>query len=464
MENEVQQEIRSYDVVVIGGGVGGYTAAVRAANAGLKTALIERIQLGGAGVNQGCIPIQYLYKNVQFIKECAQAKKRGLIIKGIELDLPRMMRDKNQKIRKYIAGMKERLEDRGVDIFMGTARVNADKTVEIAMGNGIEGRIKAESIILATGSTGRIPKQYQSMPEVLTDENAHDLVEIPPELVIIGSGGRACEYATLFSMLGSKVVLFVGEDHLLSSEVDGAIQEAVEQNLLAMQVDIHYNVTVSDVFEDSLGDIHLDVKLGSRDKMIICSDILVVKERCPNLLGLSGLDLKVKNDGVIADFSGITSVPGVYAIGDLVSGMASASAAVAMAIQVVDTITGKQRTLKNQWIPKAIHLLPEIAVVGMSEAEARQNGYPVKVDRIDLATNLKLYLDDATTGFVKIISDVDSGELLGVCIYGEGAAELISQAQAIHAMGGGIEDLKRSLHAYPAASAVLSEATLAFLK
>ncbi|MEG2419371.1 MAG: FAD-dependent oxidoreductase, partial [Eubacterium sp.] len=121
MENEVQQEIRSYDVVVIGGGVGGYTAAVRAANAGLKSALIERIQLGGAGVNQGCIPIQYLYKNVQFIKECAQAKKRGLIIKGIELDLPRMMRDKNQKIRKYIAGMKERLEDRGVDIFMGTA-------------------------------------------------------------------------------------------------------------------------------------------------------------------------------------------------------------------------------------------------------------------------------------------------------------------------------------------------------
>lgn len=103
-------------------------------------------------------------------------------------------------------------------------------------------------------------------------------------------------------------------------------------------------------------------------------------------------------------------------------------------------------------------------MVGMSEAEARQNGYPVKVDRINLATNLKLYLDDATTGFVKIISDVDSGELLGVCIYGEGAAELISQAQAIHAMGGGIEDLKRSLHAYPAASAVLSEATLAFLK
>jgi dihydrolipoamide dehydrogenase len=455
MEKVIQQETRNYDVVVIGGGFGGIEAACLAARAGLSTALVEKDQLGGAGLNRGNVSLKYLLGNAALIRECVAAKKRGIIIKGMGLDFGRMMRDESQKLRKYADSLRARLEEAGVDIFMGSAAVHGDKTVTVTMGQNIEGELKGRHLILATGAPGYLPEQYHTMPGMITDEEACRLEEIPAELVIIGGGARACEYATLFMTLGAKVTLFVDDNQLLTG-LDKDLCRAAERHLLKSGTYIEFGVKVDDVYKDSLGDIHLNIQKGSSEKTVICSDILVLREHQPAMEGIADLGLAQSEKGVRIDEHARTSAPGIYAIGDLADGSDTIAGAVALARRAVDDIQGKSKAFDFSWIPKRIRTIPEMAWVGLTEEEAEARGHQVAVEKMPLEQNLQACLDGAE-GFVKVILDAAYGELLGVSILGKGAGEIIAQAQIIMEMEGTAEDLKRAIHPYPSLSSALSE-------
>ncbi len=463
MTEDQKQDTGRYEVVVIGGGIGGYEAAIQSAKSGLKTAIVEKEGLGGTGLKGGCLATKYLLSNARFIKKCVQAKKRGMVIQGMGIDLPQMMRNKNLKLRQQAEEMRTELERAGVDVYTGLGQVYPDKRVDIILGDQVCGTLMANHIILATGSHGVCPKAYSGLPNVITDEEAHEMETIPEELVIIGGGINACEYATLFSVFGSKVTLFVEGDVLIKG-MDSVLLAAVEKSLTDKNVVIQYQVKVSDVYKDSLGDIHLDVTGRGGNKTIICSDIMVMTSRVANVDGLEPLSLNANEKGILVDEQFQTSCPGIYAVGDVTAVADRGSTAVAMAKEVVAHIISGATPLPITMVPQGVKTLPELAWVGVSEHKAKVHYAQVLVKTYPLKNNVRAFLEDATNGFVRVIYDPKTGSLLGVQIMGDGAAEIITQAQIILSLAGKATDLEQILHGYPTRSSALSEAVAGLSK
>ena len=452
---------KHYELVVLGGGFGGYTAAIRAAQMGKQVALIEEEGLGGTCLNMGCIPTKYLLQNAKIIRACGQAIARGVRVGTPAIDMAQMQKDKNAKVRRLAGGIRLLLKSNGVDVYHGVGRVFPDKTVRISTEEG--GVVLSwDKLIAATGSKPVIPTQFRKTDGILTNRTALNLDYVPRELVIVGGGVVGCEFATIFSVFGARVTMLQNSDVLINGfDREGA--RCVEEGLERNGVTIVYNASVKDIYRDSIGSYHLEVSVKNEDESrnVNCTDVLLATGRCANFKGLEGLNLDKDRGWVEVDDYLETSFKDVYAIGDVTAKSHLAHGAAAMAECAVQNIFGAEpKKMDYHLIPCCVYTLPEVASVGLTEERARELYDDIQVGHFPMSASGRAVIRDESQGFVKIIADGKYGEILGVHVAGPGATELIAQAETVMMLEGTVEDMCRIIYPHPTVSETLCEAAL----
>ena len=449
------------DVAVIGGGPGGYVAAIRAAQLGLKVALIEKDAVGGTCLNRGCIPTKALIRGAELLETARQAEEYGVLATGISLDLQKMMRRKNTVVQRLVGGLQGVLKSNGIQVIKGVGLPTSARQVEITSAEGQKDTVQARAIILAPGAVpATIPVPGVQGTGVIDSTDALNLKEIPKSLLIIGAGVIGVEFATIFSRLGSQVTLVEMLPKLLPGE-DEEVTAIVEKSLREQGVTIYTGATVTSIKDDEAGKAIAFTKNGEAQE-IQGQLVLMAVGRKPDTegLGLGALGVATEKGFIKVNEYLETSLPGVYAVGDAVGGPQFAHKAFADGEAAADNIAGQKTVADYKAIPRCVFTIPEIASVGLSEKEAQEAGYEVQVGRFPFIGNGKATILGHTEGLVKIVSDRGSGEILGVHICGPQATELIHEAALAMKMEVLVEDLANAIHGHPTLSEAIKEAAL----
>jgi dihydrolipoamide dehydrogenase len=432
-----------YDLAIIGGGPGGYVAAICGAQQGLKVLLIEKNALGGTCLNRGCVPTKSLIYDSKLLK----AAKTASILKGrenIEIDPVKMMGKKRQIVQNMVSGIETLLKSNDIQMVRGKGTLMGPGRVKVDLNDGLAKTYQAAHIILATGSKpATLPFIKIDGRIVQTTDEALDCEDIPEKVVIIGCGVIGIEMATIYLNLGCSVTIIELLDDILMTE-DQDIRRIMGLLLKDKGVDVS--------FQDSAGrqhDLHAD-------------RMLLAAGRVPVLSGIDGNTLGLETHGPFVKVNSKfeTSLPGVYAIGDLIGGMMLAHKASAEAEAVVANITGGHREVSARSIPRGIWGPSEIGAVGLSEDEARATGRSIKVGKFQFSDNGAGQAMGDLTGFTKIVGDAETGEILGVHIMGSHATDLIGEAVTVMAMEGTVEDLAEAIKPHPTLSETVMEAAL----
>ncbi len=443
-----------YDVIVLGGGPGGYVAAIKAAQSKLKVALVEKGTLGGVCLNWGCIPTKALLKTAKMYKQFLRSEDFGITIKdksAIEIDFNGVKKRKDKIVAKLTGGVKMLLKKNGVDVFIGFGTVLDKTTVEV---NGE--KIKTNNLILATGASPFIPpikglKEAFEKGDAFTSKEMLDQDHLPKSLVIIGGGVIGVEFATLYSNLGVKVTVIEKMDRILTP-IDDQIRTTFLKLFKNDNLTVFVDSEVKEVTATS-------VKYLKNDKIesIDYDKILVSIGTRPNLKGLENLNLKTIPSGILANERLETNIENVYAIGDLNGKMMLAHVASAEGIIAVENILGKKSTIHYDRIPAGIYTFPEIAYVGITEQEAIDKKLDYKTSVFPFAANGKALADGESDGFIKLIADKKYGEILGMHILGSEATNMISEGAITMEMEGTVFELAKSVHPHPTISEIIGE-------
>jgi len=447
--------MKNYDIIVLGGGPGGYVAAIKGAQLGAKVLLIEAHKIGGVCLNYGCIPTKTLLRTANLYTDMTNASEFGIDIENIEsvsINWKNLMKRKDKVVKQLTGGVKQLVKHNGIDYIEGFGTVIDKNTIEV---DGT--RYKGKNLILATGSTTRVP-DIPGLRESFLEGHSVDstgaiaLSKRPESLTILGGGVIAVEFATLYNGLGTQVTLLQRSDKVLKF-LDKDVQETMQKHLIKEGVKIITGVDIQSIDENR---VHYEV---DGEKTVIESDhVLVSLGRQPNLKGLSNLDLKLSPKGVEVDEHMETSVKGVYAIGDLNGKYMLAHVASAEGIVAAETIMGDKNTINYNRVPSCIYSFPEVGVVGYTEDEAAQAGYDVDTSTFPLSANGKALAHGDKTGFVKIVFDKTYGEVLGVHIVAAHATDMIAEATASLELEATVHDLAKTVHPHPTLSEVVMEA------
>ncbi|WP_152657864.1 dihydrolipoyl dehydrogenase [Oceanobacillus sp. CFH 90083] len=448
-----------FDVAIIGGGPGGYVAAIRAAKLGLSVALVEGRDLGGTCLNRGCIPSKTLLKNAEVINQVKEAKQFGVQIDYYSIDINTMIKRKNQVIGQLRNGINSLLKANKIKVYNGYGTVAAQKRISVDLGEKTE-NLEAESIILANGSKPFVPS-LPGLSEIPydTSDTIFDIEEVPDHLVIVGGGVIGLEIACIFQSLGTKVEIIEMADRIIPAE-DKDAADFLAKELQRKGILMHTNAKVL-AFKKGQKTI-VQLEKNGQEINLETDKVLVSVGREPNLTGLD--DLSVDYDGkfIKVDKHMQTNVKGIYAIGDLIGGYQLAHAASEEGIRAVNHILGEKHP-KDFIMPRCIYTFPEIASVGMTEEQAKAEGYQVKSQKVDLAANGKGIASAENSGFMKIISEKKYGEILGVIMAGAHVTEIISQATSFMYLEGTVEELEDMIFPHPTLSEAMFEAAAKWL-
>lgn len=444
----------NYDIIIIGGGPGGYVAAIKAGQSGKKVALIEKDNVGGVCLNWGCIPTKAMLKTAKVYKQFLHAEKYGLTIpsKDIQVDLRPIKERKDKIVLRLTTGVKGLLKKAGVTVISGFGTVIDPHTVQIN-----DQLLHANNLILATGAHPFIPpieglqKAFESKKAV-TAKELLDLDVLPSSLVIIGGGVIGVEFATLYSNLGTKVTIIEQSDNLLSS-IDDEIRNAYYKLLANKNLSIITNGKVTKVSENTV-----IYQKNNVEEDLPYDMVLVSVGTRPNLHGLEKLQLKTNPFGVITNDKLETSVKGVYAIGDMNGKMMLAHVASAEGIVAVENILGKDSEINYNRVPFGIYGFPEIAYVGLTEREAKEKNMDYKVSIFPLSANGKALAEGESDGFIKIIADTTYGELIGVHILAVHATDMISEVVTTMELEGTVYEIAKAIHPHPTLNEIVMEA------
>lgn len=445
-----------YDVIVIGGGPGGYVAAIKAAQLGAKVAVVEDGNLGGVCLNWGCIPTKTLLRTAKLFKDIKNGEEFGItgINQGeIGVDWKRMIERKNEVVGKLVSGISMLFKKNGVDLYDGWATVKNKNEVEV---NGET--LTTKNLILATGATEFMPsipglEETMKTGKVLNSKATFELEEIPHDLVVVGGGVIAVEFATLFNAIGSNVTLIQRSKQILSG-TENEMAKTLERQLKKDGINVITGTSLKSITEDSVVIEH-----KGKEKTFTGDKYLVSLGLSANLGGLEALDLELNSKGfVITDDQLKTNIDGVYVIGDLNGKFALAHVASAEGIVAAENIMGKDTKINYNIIPTGIYTFPELASVGMTEEEAKEKGHDVKVSKFPLSANGKALSEGETTGFAKIISDNKYGEVLGVHIMASHATDMIAEAIIAMQLEGTVHDIAQAIHPHPTTSEIVMEA------
>ncbi|MBF4692700.1 dihydrolipoyl dehydrogenase [Fusibacter ferrireducens] len=447
--------MKNFDIVVLGGGPGGYVAAIKASQLGAKVAVIEMDQLGGVCLNIGCIPTKTLLRTAKLYQDLLNSKAFGIDIPGmehVEINWENLMNRKKTVVKKVVGGVQQLMKYNNIEVINGFGTLLDPHTVEV---NGE--RIVTKNLILATGSSVKLPKiegieEGYKQGTVIDSTGAIELKAHPKSMTILGGGVIAVEFATLFNSLGTKVTMLQRSDVILKN-LDEDVRNTIQRHLINEGVEIITNTTLKSIsgqttYYESEGAL----------KSVKSDFILASLGRVPNLKGIENLNLKVGRKGVEVDSHMETNVKGVYAVGDMVGKMMLAHVASAEGIVAAEAIMGTKTKIDYNKVPACIYSFPEVGVIGYSEEDAKKAGFDVGTSVFPLSANGKAMAEGETTGFVKIVHDKKYGEVLGVHIVASHATDMIAEAAVSLELEGTIYDLAKTIHPHPTLSEIVMEA------
>ena len=452
----------AYDVVVIGSGPGGYSAAVRAGQYGLKTAIIERQpRLGGTCLLVGCIPTKSLLHSADVWNYFQHAEEQGIESAGATLNYPAVVGRKNKIVTKHSKGVEYLMRKNKVDVIRGQARLVGGTRIEVTNEQGVQ-TLEPRTIILATGSEARmLPGLEPDSELILTNIEILELTAIPKTLGIIGAGAVGMEFASAFSRFGSKVTVLEMLPRVVPVE-DEEVSKEMEKVFKRQGIRCETGAKVENVRRNAQS-VSLSVTLanGNREELEF-DKLLVAVGRKPNTenLGLENTSVELDRGFVKVDGRQRTAQPGIYAIGDIVAGTPQlAHVAAAEGMVAVGDIAGKPRPpINKRRIPGATYTEPGIGSVGLTEAQARAQGYQVKVGKFPFVGDSKATILGSHDGFVKVVADEKYGEILGVHIVGPEAFELIAEAVTAMEAEATVDTLMNTIHAHPTLYEAIGEA------
>ena len=441
-----------FDVVVIGGGPAGYVAAIRAAQVGGKVAIVEKSELGGTCLNRGCIPTKTFLKNTEIIEGIEMSSKRGIILENekFTVDMPKVVSLKNEIVKTLTNGVQGLLKSNSIKIFKGVGKINKDKDVVI---NG-EKVLRTNKIILAGGSkVGSVNIPGIESKRVLTSDDILDLKELPKSLAVIGGGVVGVELGQAYLSFGSEVTVIEMMDRIVPG-VDREASETLRKALEKKGMKILTSSKIKEIIDE--GD-KLRIKLEDKEDVVAEKALLSIG-RVPDLEAVGELDLEMERGKIKVDKYMETSVEGVYAPGDINGIKMLAHAAFRMGeVAAENAILGNHREIKLETTPSAIYTIPEVGMVGLTEEEAKEK-YDINIGKFAFVGNGRALASGDTTGFVKVIADKKYGEILGVHIVGQSAAEIINEASSLMAMEITVDEVIKTIHGHPTFSEALFEA------
>lgn len=445
----------SYDIIIIGGGPGGYVAAIKAGQHGKKVALIEKDNVGGVCLNWGCIPTKAMLKTAKVYKQFLHAEDYGLEIldkSTIKVDLSKIKARKDKVVKRLTTGVRGLLKKAGVVVYDGFGTVVNPTTVEV---NGET--LQAKNLILATGSHPFLPpipgldKALQHN-RALTAKEILDLDVLPQSLVIIGGGVIGIEFATLYSTLGVQVTILEMGSNILA-QIDDEVRTTYMKVLKNKNLTLHLNAKVT-----GITDTEVQYEKDGKTQSVQSEKILMSIGVRPNLKGLEALQLKTDQNGVKTNLKMETNVQGVYAIGDMNGKFMLAHVASAEGLIAVENILGKDEEINYNRVPSGIYGFPEIAYVGLTEQEAKAQHLDYKISIFPLSANGKALAEGESDGFIKIIADKTYGELLGVHILASNATDMIAEAVTTMELEGTVYEVAKAIHPHPTLSEIVMEA------
>jgi dihydrolipoamide dehydrogenase len=479
-----------YDIVVIGSGPGGYVAAIKAAQNGMKTAIVEAAELGGVCLNWGCIPTKALLRSAQVFTSIKNAAAYGIEIDNQPVASLEKIVTRSRAVADTMSrGVAFLLKKNNIDVIQGWGRLVANSgetisdtdsvgarksgrevsntgatvphTVSVTASDGTETRLQADHVILATGSR---PREMPFMPidgrKVISSKQALTMSELPESMVVVGSGAIGCEFAYFYAALGTKVTIIEYLPQLLPY-ADEEVSRTLERSFRKMKIGVMVSATVHKV--DVNSDNKCEVVVESKGvRQTLTADVVLsavgIKSNL-ECVGLEEVGVTVENDKVLADIFGFTNVNGIYAIGDITVGASLAHVASAEAIRCVEKICGHSPTpIDYSTIPSCVYTVPEVAMVGLTERQAIESGHEIRVGRFPFTASGKATAAGDRDGFVKLIFDAETDKLLGAHMVGAGVTEMLAEPTLVRAIGLTAGDILSTIHAHPTMSEAVMEA------
>ena len=446
----------TYDVGIIGGGPGGYVAAIKAAQLGGTVCLIEKGEWGGTCLNRGCIPTKTLFAVANLATQVQEASAFGVQVNGeATIDYTQVLNHKTSVIQQLEGGITKLLKANKVNVLKGTAALTNRNTIIVNKPDRTTEQLYAKNIVIATGSEPAGPPVFEiDEDQVLTTTGILNLTELPESLLIVGGGVSGCEFASIFNALGCRVTLLELLPTILATE-DTQVLRHIQLFMKRKGITIHTNAKLTHVKKL---DEHVTAVLESGEEFT-AEKMLVSVGRHYNTarIGLEKVGVRTEGGKIVVDTQMRTNVPSIYSVGDVASRYLLAHVASAEGKVAAENCLGGSVEMDYQVIPWCVFTLPEIGHAGMTEEEATAEGYDVKIGRFSYAANGKALGLRETDGFVKIVADTESGDILGVHIVGAHASTLIHEAAIAVRLGATARDMAHTIHAHPTLSEMLME-------
>lgn len=453
----------NYDLIVIGSGPGGYVAAIRASQLGLKTAIVERESLGGICLNWGCIPTKALLKSAQVFEYLKHASDYGINVKGGEADFGAVVKRSRDVAEGMSKGVQFLMKKNKIDVINGTGKIKPGKKVDVTGADGKVTTVDAKHIIIATGARSRqLPNLPQDGKKIIGYREALTLPKVPKTMVVVGSGAIGSEFAYFYATMGTKVTLVEYLPNIVPVE-DADVSKQLERSFKKIGIEVMTEASVEQV--DTKGEgCKVKIKTKKGEQLVDCDIVLSAVGIQANLenIGLEETGIATDKGKILTNPYYQTNIPGYYAIGDCVGGQALAHVASAEGIICVEKIAGHHpEPLNYNNIPGCTYCQPEIASVGMTEAKAKEAGIEIKVGKFPFSASGKASAAGAKDGFVKLIFDAKYGELLGAHMIGANVTEMIAEIVAIRKLETTGHELIKTVHPHPTMSEAIMEAAAA---
>ncbi len=454
----------NYDIIVIGSGPGGYVAAIRAAQLGFKTAVIEKESLGGICLNWGCIPTKALLKSAHVFKYLQEAEQYGLNkVENPGFDFSKVVQRSRGVAQKMSGGISFLMKKNKIDVIMGTAKVQKGKKVSVTDENGKATEYSAQHIIIATGARSReLPNLPQDGKKVIGYRQALNLPEQPKSMIVVGSGAIGVEFADFYNAMGTKVTIVEFMPTILPVE-DEDVSKHMEKSLKKAGINIMTNSSVEGVDTSGNG-VKATVKTAKGTETLEADILLSAVGIASNVegQGFEEVGIKTEKGKVLVNEWYETSVPGYYAIGDILPTQALAHVASAEGITCVEKIKGMHvEKIDYGNVPGCTYCHPEVASVGLTEKQAKEKGYELKVGKFPFSASGKATANGDTDGFIKVIFDAKYGEWLGCHMVGDGVTDMIAEAVVARKLETTGHEVLKAIHPHPTISEAVMEAVAA---
>ena len=448
-----------FDIGIIGGGPGGYVAAIRAAQLGASVALIEQERLGGVCLNRGCIPTKAMASSIELLMEIERADEFGIVVGEPGFDFSRMMERKDEVVERLVSGVESLVEAHKVQVIHGHGELISPTGIKVS-GEAPQ-EVEVGKLIIATGSIpSKPPVPGLGLAGVITSNEIVSLEQPPLDLVIIGGGVIGVEFASIFNALGTKVTIIEMLPALLPP-VDEELARRYLQLVRRQGVEVHLRSPLKEIRQ---GESLLEVVYeGPKGEGVVSADtVLISTGRVPHTEGLNleAVGVTTENGAIVVDQHMTTSVPGVYAIGDVTGGWMLAHVASREGEVAVEHALGRDSAVHYNAVPNCVFTLPEIAGVGLTEQEAKEQGISYKKSRFPFNASGRALAMGEPTGLVKMICEQDSGQILGLHIIGPHATDLIAEGALAIQSGATAEDIIKTIHAHPTLPEAVREAAL----